>query len=106
MGLTAVEILVPPSHRHVWVAGEAPPPEYWQPVDDIWAEYQKTHDVRHLDGQAVGIDPVSREVFFGRDAEEVGDRLTSEGRFRPLFFTRVGRTAYGRIRLGRRCKES
>jgi hypothetical protein len=62
----------------------------------FWKEYQQTHDVSDRIGQAVGIDPEGREVFFGQSAADVATRLIDEGRFRPLLFMRVGYDYYAR----------
>ena len=75
------------------------------PVDtakarEIWAEYQRQHDISDRTGQAVGIDPVSERIGFGRKALDIarktlGDRhpivattlnslshvLTAQGRY-------------------------
>jgi hypothetical protein len=63
---------------------------------EIWAEYQRQHDVSALIGQVVGIDPASGAVYFGESATEIGNRLRAEGRHVPLFFSRVGSATYQR----------
>lgn len=74
----------------------------WERAKAVWSEYQKTHDVSEYHGQAVGVDPHTREVFIGgRTAGDLIDRLLAEGRWRPLIIWRVGFPYYGRIR-GRR----
>jgi hypothetical protein len=67
---------------------------------EIWAEYQRQHEVSQLKGKAVGIDPVTEQVFFGDSAAAIATRLREEGQFRPLFFLRVGYDYY--IRKGAR----
>lgn len=62
----------------------------------VWAAYQRDCDVAHLNGQAVGIDPDTGEVFFGTSSRDITDRLTAEGRFRVLYVIRVGQDFYGR----------
>lgn len=62
----------------------------------IWAEYQKQHDVSDRKGQAVGIDPVSGQLWFGESAAEIWVSLEAQGIARPLFYTRVGRDYYQR----------
>ena len=66
----------------------------------IWAEYQKQHDVTDRIGQAVGIDPVSGRVWFGESAIEVVKNMRAEGVDRPLFGLRVGYDHY--LRKGSR----
>jgi hypothetical protein len=63
---------------------------------DIWAEYQKQHDVSHLEGKAAGIDPISGRIWFGDSSLDIGDQLDSEGIDVPLFFVRVGQEYYYR----------
>ena len=70
-------------------------------AEAIWADYQTSHDLSALMGQAAGVDPRTGEVFFGRTAGEIIDRLRGEGQWRPLFVFRVGRPYYARLR-GRR----
>jgi hypothetical protein len=63
---------------------------------EFWREYENSHDLSDRIGQAVGIDPDEREVHFGRSAAEIAKRLIGEGRFRPLFFIRVGYPTYAK----------
>jgi hypothetical protein len=63
---------------------------------NIWAEYQKQHDVSHRKGQAAGIDPVSRRVWFGESIVDIGRQLDVEGVESPLYFVRVGHDYYYR----------
>src|SRR5262245_11985295 len=60
----------------------------------IWAEYERTHDLGGMQNLAVGIDPESGEVHFGKSMEEIGERLEQEGRFKPLFYRWVNDPAY------------
>jgi hypothetical protein len=62
----------------------------------FWREYQQSHDVSDRIGQAVGIDPENCEVHFGSSAADVAKRLIQEGRFRPLYFLRVGFPHYAK----------
>lgn len=71
-------------------------------VDQIWAEYRANHDVSAWHGQAVGVDHQTGEVFFGRTAGDIMDRLRSEGCFRILTYWRVGYPHYSRERGTRR----
>jgi hypothetical protein len=64
----------------------------------IWADYQKRHDVSDRLGQAVGIDLVSGRVWFGSSALDISRQLDEEGLDRPLYFVRVGYDYY--IRKG------
>jgi hypothetical protein len=59
-------------------------------VNEVWDEYARTHDLTGQDHKVVGIDPDSREVFVGDSLREVIERLKHEGRFRPLYYRRVG----------------
>ena len=60
----------------------------------IWAEYQKQHDITERIGQTVGIDPKSRRIWFGTSALEIVKKRETEGLTSPLFFERVGYEAY------------
>jgi hypothetical protein len=62
----------------------------------IWAEYQKQHDVSDRMGQAVGIDPISGRIWFGESAVDIANQQDAEGDDAPLFFLRVGRGYYWR----------
>lgn len=56
----------------------------------IWEEYQQTHDVTALGGQAAGIDPKTGEVWIGEDILDIALLRKSQGQTSPLFFARVG----------------
>ncbi len=62
----------------------------------LWADYQKTHDVSDRTGQAVGIDPVSGRVWFGESGLEIFRQMEIEGAVTPLFLMRVGSSTYVR----------
>jgi hypothetical protein len=62
----------------------------------IWAEYQKQHDVSHLHGHAVGIDPRSGRVWFGRDATDILHQKEAVGDDGMLYLLRVGYDYYQR----------
>ena len=62
----------------------------------IWVEYQRQHDVSHRKGQAVGIDPVSGRIWFGRKALDIARQMRAEGIDRPFYCVRVGSDYYGR----------
>src|SRR5947207_4638210 len=62
----------------------------------IWEEYQSQHDVSDRKGQAVGIDPVSGRVWFGRKALDIAQQMRAEGIDRPFYCVRVGADYYGR----------
>ena len=65
----------------------------------IWAEYQKQHDVSDRLGQAVGIDPVSGRVWFGESGIEIREQMDAEGTVAPVYLVRVGYDYY--VRKGR-----
>jgi hypothetical protein len=60
----------------------------------IWAEYERTHDLRGMEELAVGIDPDTGEVHFGASMDDIGRRLEREGRFKPLFYRWVNDPSY------------
>jgi hypothetical protein len=61
---------------------------------EIWAQYQREHDVSARIGQTVGIDPKSGRLWFGECALDVVARRNADGIDSPLFFERVGYGAY------------
>jgi hypothetical protein len=63
---------------------------------EIWAEYQRQHDVSPHTGQAVGIDPVSGRVWFGPTAKDIWKQMDQEGIDTPIYCLRVGLNYYGR----------
>ena len=65
-------------------------------AEQIWADYQKQHDVSDRKGQAAGIDPVSGRVWFGESIVEIAHQLQAEGLDIALCFMRVGYRTYYR----------
>ena len=63
---------------------------------EIWAEYQRQHDVSDRMGQTVGIDPISGRIWFGRKALDIARQMRAEGIDRPFYCVRVGLDFYGR----------
>jgi hypothetical protein len=73
----------------------------WNPSDseraiEIWQAYQKAHDVASQLGRTVGIDPVSRGVWFGDSARDVAAQMAAAGITTPPFCLRVGHDYYVR----------
>ncbi len=62
----------------------------------FWEEYQKTHDVTPLRGQAVGIDPKGGRVWFGESAIEIVEQQEAEGVHALVYLLRVGQDYYMR----------
>mgnify|MGYP001562559717 CR=1 FL=1 len=67
---------------------------------EIWAEYQRTHDVSRHEGQAVGIDPASGRVWFGEDMLDIERQMRDAGQFAIFFCLTVGCDYY--LRKGAR----
>ena len=65
-------------------------------AQQIWSEYQQHHDLSERIGQTAGIDPVSGAIGFGDSIQNVIAQRAAEGSAAPLFFVRVGSTAYYR----------
>jgi hypothetical protein len=65
-------------------------------ADRFWEDYQCEHDVSTRDGQAVGIDPVTGDVWFGESLIDIVQQRREVGLDSPLVFRRVGRPAYRR----------
>lgn len=70
------------------------PPFDGEKARQIWAEYERSHDLSGIGDLAVGIDPETGEVHFGASLEEIGTRLEREGRFKPLFYRWVNDPNY------------
>lgn len=68
---------------------------------EIWTEYQRQHDVSDRNGQAVGIDPVSGRIWFGRKALDIARQMRAEGIDRPIYCLRVGSDYYRRKEVRR-----
>ena len=62
----------------------------------IWAEYQKQHDMNDQIGQTAGIDPKTGRIWFGDSAIDIVEQRRAEGLTSPLFFERIGYAAYFR----------
>jgi hypothetical protein len=67
---------------------------------EIWAEYQRTHDVSDRVGQAVGIDPANGRVWFGADVVEIQLRREAAGETRMIYVLRVG-CDYYHLKVGK-----
>jgi hypothetical protein len=81
----------------------------WSEVDSararqIWAEYQKHHDLSAQRGQTVGIDPISGRLWFGDSAIDIVRQMNAEGIHAPLYFLRVGFDYYIRKRATTDCR--
>lgn len=60
----------------------------------IWADYQKQHDLSDRKGQAAGIDPFSGRVWFGESARDIYYQRRAEGIETVFFCARVGSPTY------------
>ena len=65
-------------------------------AQQIWDDYQRLHDVSQRQGDAVGIDPVTGQVWFGRTALEIRKQMEAAATVTPLYFLRVGQDHYVR----------
>lgn len=65
-------------------------------ADDIWATYQKQHDLSGNIGKTAGIDPKSGRVWIGNSIEDVLLNRDSDGFACLLFFERIGFPTYYR----------
>lgn len=61
---------------------------------EIWADYQRTHDVSDRKGQAAGIDPRTGEVWLGESAIDIDQQRKLKGLSSPLFIERIGSPTY------------
>jgi len=71
------------------------PPDATQALE-IWKEYQAHHDVSDHLGQIVGIDRITRRVWFGNNARAVVDAAAADGINNVLLCIRVGKDYYAR----------
>jgi hypothetical protein len=62
----------------------------------IWAAYQKAHDLSDDVGKTAGIDPKSGRVWIGASIPDVITKRDAEGIDSLLFFERIGSTTYYR----------
>jgi hypothetical protein len=65
-------------------------------AQQVWAAYQRQHDISDRLGQTAGIDPVSGQIWFGASAKDIVAQMEAEGRVMPLYFVRVGTDYYRR----------
>jgi hypothetical protein len=73
-----------------------------QQARDLWAEYQRQHDLSDRRGQAAGIDPISGGIWFGESGIDIRRQLDAQGIEPPLYLVRVGKDYYWR-KGPRRC---
>lgn len=69
-------------------------------AEEVWQEYQRTHDLAGDEGRTAGIDPATRGVWIGDSIADVVDQRTKAGVDSPLVFKRIGSATY--YRKGRR----
>ena len=60
----------------------------------IWAQYQRQHNVSDRVGQTVGIDPQSGQVWFGESIRDIVLQRDADDMKSALFFERVGSETY------------
>ncbi|HMC67219.1 MAG TPA: hypothetical protein VKI65_19945 [Gemmataceae bacterium] len=65
-------------------------------AEQIWADYQRDHDVSDRIGRAAGIDPFTGRIWFGESIADIWRQMDAEGVDTPLFFVRVGYRTYYR----------
>jgi hypothetical protein len=65
-------------------------------AQQVWAAYQRQHDISDRIGQTAGIDPVSGRIWFGASAKDLVAQMEAEGIVTPLYFVRVGTDYYRR----------
>lgn len=67
---------------------------------EVWAEYQREHDLSDRKGKAAGIDPKTGDVWLGDSAIDIVQQRREKSLASPLFFERIGYPTY--LRKGRR----
>ena len=73
-----------------------PPAVDVERAEQIWAEYQKQHDITPFLDQTAGIDPVSGRIWFGESGLDVRKKMHDEGVDTPIYCVRVGQDYYVR----------
>jgi hypothetical protein len=63
-------------------------------AQQVWAAYQRQHDISDRIDQTAGIDPVSGQIWFGASAKDIVAQMEAEWRATPLYFVRVGTDYY------------
>src|SRR5262245_20690831 len=63
-------------------------------AQQVWAAYQRQHDISERIVQTAGIDPASGQIWFGASAKDIVAQMEAEGRVTPLYFVRVGTDYY------------
>jgi hypothetical protein len=62
----------------------------------IWAEYQREHDLSDRIGMTAAIEPHSGRVWIGQSIDDVISQRDAEGIEAPVFLERIGFPAYFR----------
>jgi hypothetical protein len=65
-------------------------------AEQIWADYQGSHDLSDSVGKTAGIDPHSGRVWIGDSIQDVLAQRDADGIDSLLFFERIGSRAYYR----------
>jgi hypothetical protein len=65
-------------------------------AEQIWAEYQRQHDLSDQAGKTAGIDPKSGRVWIGESIQDVLAKRSADGIESLLYFERIGSTTYYR----------
>jgi hypothetical protein len=65
-------------------------------AEQVWLDYQKSHDVSQETGKTAGIDPKSGRVWIGESIQDVVAKRDADGIDSLLFFERVGAKTYYR----------
>lgn len=67
---------------------------------EIWAEYERQHDLSERSGQVAGVDPSSGRIWFGESAQDIDQQMREMGAVVPFYCVRVGQDYY--LRKGAR----
>ena len=65
-------------------------------ADEIWADYQKHHDLSTCIGKTAGIDPDTGCVWIGESIQDILSQRNADGIDSLLFFERIGSRTYYR----------
>jgi hypothetical protein len=65
-------------------------------AEQIWSQYQQSHDLSGQIGKTAGIDPASGRVWVGESIPDVLAMRTADGFESLLYFVRVGSSTYYR----------
>ena len=65
-------------------------PDYTTHAQQVWEEFQRSHDLSAKHGQVAAINPESERVWIGKTAVDIARQMQEEGVDAPVYLVRVG----------------